>query len=235
MRRNDAQVQRVLLDLVQQFDASDPRIVRFVDSANDQGVSEFASALLSDRTIAPQLARRVLWLLPLFPTATFIDEALRAMVDRPELARFVGRELGKLKDPSTIPALGKVLLEPGQLPEVRMEAAGALGEIGDPGAKPYLVRALDAYSAEPILLREIASGLGYIQLCEGSTDTSERLCQLLDSSVPDVRMAALNALANMVATEALDRIEALLDDQGVTESGERVAGRAAQVVSVLRS
>ena len=116
-----------------------------------------------------------------------------------------------------------------------MEAAGALGEMGDPEGKPYLMRALDAYSAEPAVLREIASGLGYIQLCEGATDTSARLCQLLGSSVPDVRMAALNALANMVATEALDRIEALLNDEGVTESGERVSVRAAQVVSVLRS
>src|SRR5260370_13852737 len=128
MRRSDAQVQRVLLDLGQQVDASDPRVVRLAETTNDQGVSEFASALLADRTIVPHLVRRVLWLLPLFPTATFIDAALRAMVDRPEVARFVGKELGKLKDRSTIPVLGDILLDPSQRPEGRIEAA--VGRMG---------------------------------------------------------------------------------------------------------
>ena len=54
------------------------------------------------------------------------------------------RSLGKLGDPSAVPALGRNL-DIAVISNVRKEAAAALGEIADPSARPLL----EPYSGDP--------------------------------------------------------------------------------------
>ncbi|MBI3272541.1 MAG: HEAT repeat domain-containing protein [Planctomycetes bacterium] len=52
------------------------------------------------------------------------------------------RALGELKDAGAIPALGEVLKNKKEMPEVQADAAAALGAIGDPKAVPLLAENL---------------------------------------------------------------------------------------------
>ena len=233
MSHSEVSRNQILGDLIADLGPKDARAVALQTQDADEGISHLLASLLADMSISPRIAYRVLWLLPSFPTEELIGQALRTMADRPDLAHAAGRELKKLKDPSIIPRLGSMVLDSTLATDSRAEAAVVLGELGDPAGKDFLVRALKALQ-EPIVLRAAAYSLGYIQLLEGSTDAADDLCILLSSSFPEVRLAAVNALSNMWATQARDQIEALVNDQGVTASGENVGKRAAEVSRLLR-
>jgi hypothetical protein len=234
MKRQDPSVQEILRELVAELGPSDPRVIEFGLTQSDEAVSHFVASLLADSSLASMSIRRALWLLPLFPTETLRTQLLRTLTARPEFAHIAGWELRKLKDPSLIQELGSVLLDLTVAPESRAEAAGVLGELGDPKGKDFLIRAMRTKEQEPLVVRKAALGLGYLQLLEGSTDAVDELSNLLTSSFPEVRLAALNALSNMWATQAIDKVEALLGDAGITASGEHVGARAAVVSRLLR-
>jgi HEAT repeat protein len=234
MKHVDGLSRRIVDDLISSLDPADPRLIAFQGMDAEKRVSHLAVSLLRDASVATAIAHRTLLLLPEFATEDFITETLRAMRTRPDLAHVAGRGLRKLRSIGVIDELGALLLDLTVAPQARTEAAAVLGDFGDARAKPFLIRALYAQQQEAAIMRAVAHGLGYIQLLEGSTDATNDICRLLSSDSPDVRLAALNALCNMSATQALERIEELVRDPGVTESGERVGTRAAEVVRILR-
>jgi len=78
-------------------------------------------------------------------------------VDR-EISRIACEKLAKVKDPSVVSELAKVLIN--RPPEVRAAAARALGDIGDRSATPALIKALEDY--DPIVSSAAADAIGQL-------------------------------------------------------------------------
>ncbi|MCX7925838.1 MAG: HEAT repeat domain-containing protein, partial [Fimbriimonadales bacterium] len=113
------------------------------------------------------------------------------------------RTLAEEKTPLAVEELISALRDP--TPEVRREAAKALGAIGDPRAVPALLQVLKDPASD--LALEAAEALGAI----GSPDATEELTTLLDAERIEARIAAIQALRRIADPRALpallDRLE----------------------------
>ena len=105
------------------------------------------------------------------------------------------RTLLEEKTPLAVEELTAALHDP--IPEVRREAARALGAIGDPRAVPALVRALQDPATDLVL--EAAEALGAI----GSPDATDALLPLLQAERIEARVAAAQALRRIADPRAL--------------------------------
>jgi HEAT repeat protein len=90
--------------------------------------------------------------------------------------------------------------------ELRMAAANALGQLGDPGAVSALVDTLD--DPDPRVRERVARACGSI----GDGRAVERLDARLEDGVGRVRRAAADALAAIGTDAALDSLLAAVDD-----------------------
>lgn len=105
------------------------------------------------------------------------------------------RTLLEEKTPLAVEELTTALQDP--IPEVRREAARALGAIGDPRAVPALVRALQDPATDLVL--EAAEAIGAI----GSPDATDALLPLLQAERIESRVAAAQALRRIADPRAL--------------------------------
>lgn len=234
MRRNDSHVRDVLQHVLSALSVSDPRIAEFEQSDDDDGVSRLIEALLADRTLDLAISHLALSLFPLFPTPSLVAQVVEVLRGQPGLSLMAGRELGRLADPAVFPALETILLDSTVATECRVGVTAALADLQDRRVTPLLVRALREGAHEPVVASHVALTLGYVQLRARSKDCAKDLCALLGSEHPDVRFAAVSALGNMWAFDAVSEIEALGGDQGVTTSRQSVGQRAKHVSDLLR-
>ena len=105
------------------------------------------------------------------------------------------RTLLEEKTPLAVEELTAALHDP--IPEVRREAARALGAIGDPRAVPALIRALQDPASDLVL--EAADALGAI----GSPDATDALAPMLEAERVEARIAAAQALRRIADPRAL--------------------------------
>ncbi len=105
------------------------------------------------------------------------------------------RTLVEEKTPLAVEELITALRDP--IPEVRREAAKALGAIGDPRAVPALLQLLKDPASG--LTLEAAEALGAI----GSPDATDELTMLLDDERIEARIAACQALKRIADPRAL--------------------------------
>jgi hypothetical protein len=105
------------------------------------------------------------------------------------------RTLLEEKTPLAVEELTAALQDP--IPEVRREAARALGAIGDPRAVPALIQALQDPASDLVL--EAADALGAI----GSYDATDALLPLLHAERIEARIAAAQALRRIADPRAL--------------------------------
>ncbi len=105
------------------------------------------------------------------------------------------RTLAEEKTPLAVEELMTALRDP--IPEVRREAAKALGAIGDPRAVPALLQVLKDPASDLVL--EAAEALGAI----GSPDATNELATLLDSERIEARIASIQALKRIADPRAL--------------------------------
>jgi HEAT repeat protein/MFS-type transporter involved in bile tolerance (Atg22 family) len=105
------------------------------------------------------------------------------------------RTLLEEKTPLAVEELTAALHDP--IPEVRREAARALGAIGDSRAVPALIRALHDPASDLVL--EAADALGAI----GSTEATDALLPLLEAERIEARIAAAQALRRIADPRAL--------------------------------
>ncbi len=95
--------------------------------------------------------------------------------------------LGRIQDPSTIPALAEALSD--EIPPVRAAAAFALGQTWDEGAEQILIEALEL-EKNPRVRGAIVDALGKL----GTEKACKPLAEALDAPEPDVRGRAAIAL-----------------------------------------
>jgi hypothetical protein len=105
------------------------------------------------------------------------------------------RTLLEEKTPLAVEELTAALQDP--IPEVRREAARALGAIGDARAVPALIQALHDPASDLVL--EAADALGAI----GSPDATDALLPLLEAERIEARIAAAQALRRIADPRAL--------------------------------
>ncbi|MCS7272638.1 MAG: MFS transporter [Fimbriimonadales bacterium] len=108
------------------------------------------------------------------------------------------RTLMEEKTPLAVEELTAALHDP--TPEVRREAAKALGVIGDARAVPALVQALHDPASDLVL--EAAEALGAI----GSSEATPELVKLLSAERIEVRIAAIQALRRIADPRALPHL-----------------------------
>jgi len=107
-------------------------------------------------------------------------------------------------------------------PQVRMEAAAALGELGEPGALPHLIKRLDD-GAAPVR-QNAAIALGTIRHPDGF----EPLATALREGPADLRFQAATSLAEIDPARAFDLVVAALADKD-----NEVVGAAALSVGAI--
>ncbi len=198
----------------------------------DGAVGGFLEAILRDGSLSEEVVGRALWLVPFVRTVSVVNEVKVLLRSRPELALAAGNTLGQLADRALAPSLAETLLDPTVSAESRAGAAYALGAIGDVSTKSALVKALRTAGQQPIVLDRVAEALGYLH--EEARDAVDDLCALLTADSPEVRYAALCALGNINATEALERVEHLIDDNSVSKYGH-VGETAIRVAEAFRA
>jgi hypothetical protein len=94
------------------------------------------------------------------PAATYAAQSLAdgGLASAPALARLIGRALRAHDEPELLTALTRALKAPD--PELRRQAAMALGKSGRRAAEPALVACLD--TSDPKLLRSVVEALGKV-------------------------------------------------------------------------
>lgn len=93
------------------------------------------------------------------------------------------------------------------IPELRMAAANALGNLGETNAIPALIQALD--DENPAVRTRVCAALGTLE----HPRAVEPLIEQLDDSRGRVRLAAANALATIGNDRALSALLAMLSDE----------------------
>jgi HEAT repeat protein len=147
----------------------------------------------------------------LFPSSTITFEAaLRDLAQgSPKARAMAAHALGDVTEPvekrRALDALIRALDDDRM--EVRSEACASLGDLGEPGAVPFLIKKLDD-GAEPVR-QAAAIALGGI----GHADGFQPLADALRSGPADLRFQAATSLAEIDATRAFEPIAAALDDR----------------------
>ncbi|GIV06892.1 MAG: hypothetical protein KatS3mg017_0094 [Fimbriimonadales bacterium] len=123
--------------------------------------------------------------------------AMRQLRGRADVATRLNavRTIAEAKTPLAVEELISALRDP--IPEVRREAAKALGAIGDPRAVPHLLQVLKDPASDLVL--EAAEALGAI----GSPDATPELTNLLGAERIEARIAAIQALKRIADPRAL--------------------------------
>jgi HEAT repeat protein len=158
------------------------------------------------------------------PTITF-EAALRDLANgSPKARAMAAHALGDVTEPvekrRALDALIRALDD--DLPQVRMEACAALGELGEPGALAHLIKRLDD-GAAPVR-QNAAIALGTI----GHADAFEPLATALKDGPADLRFQAATSLAEIDPARAFDHVLAALDDRD-----QEVVGAAALSVGAI--
>ena len=234
MKRDEPEVSGGFEELISVLEPTDRRVLDFRASRDDEGASRFVRQILADGDLDIKATALALWLVPRIATPELIHGVVELIRKRPAIALMAGSKLGRLHDATTFAGLEDIILDTSLAYESRAGAAVALAELRDSKVIPVLIRALRTTLQEPVLASHIAMALGFVQLHTGSKDAAGDLCELLRSNSPDVRVAAINALGNMLAFEAVEAVEALRNDPGITTRGQSVGQRAQQVSEFLR-
>lgn len=142
--------------------------------------------------------------------------------DRARVA--AAQALGDLEDPTerrrALVALTRALDD--DLPQVRAEACGSLGTLGDPSVIPAIVKRLD--DGTPLVRQHAAIALGAI----GDDDGFEPLATALKEGPADLRFQAASSIAEIDAHRAVDPLIAALDDRD-----PQVVGAAALALGAI--
>ncbi len=135
-------------------------------------------------------------------TAERFARALGA--ERPELRMAAANALGRLGEPSTLPAILKTLTDPD--PRVRLRACHACGSFADPRAVPALIERLEDDSR---VRRAAANALGGI-----ATDRAlAPLIDLLDDGDESIRRIAASALGKANNPQPVEPLARALGDE----------------------
>ncbi len=135
-------------------------------------------------------------------TAERFARALGA--ERPELRMAAANALGRLGEPSTLPAILKTLTDPD--PRVRLRACHACGSFADPRAVPALIKRLEDDSR---VRRAAANALGGI-----ATDRAlAPLIDLLDDGDESIRRIAASALGKANNPQPVEPLARALGDE----------------------
>ena len=135
-------------------------------------------------------------------TAERFARALGA--ERPELRMAAANALGRLGEPSTLPAILKALTDPD--PRVRLRACHACGSFADPRAVPALIERLEDDSR---VRRAAANALGGI-----ATDRAlAPLIDLLDDGDESIRRIAASALGKANNPQPVEPLARALGDE----------------------
>jgi HEAT repeat protein len=158
------------------------------------------------------------------PTITF-EAAMRDLANgSPKARAMAAHALGDVTEPvekrRALDALIRALDD--DLPQVRMEACAALGELGEPGALPHLIKRLDDGAAA--VRQNAAIALGTI----GHGDAFEPLLTALQEGPADLRFQAATSIAEVDAARAFQYVLAALDDRD-----QEVVGAAALSVGAI--
>jgi HEAT repeat protein len=162
----------------------------------------------------------------LFPSQTITFEAaLRDLANgSPKSRAMAAHALGDVTEPvekrRALDALIRALDD--DLPQVRMEACAALGELGEPGALPHLIKRLDD-GAAPVR-QNAAIALGTI----GHSDAFEPLATALKEGPADLRFQAATSIAEVDPARAFSHVLSALDDRD-----QEVVGAAALSVGAI--
>jgi HEAT repeats len=213
----------------------DSRATRLRSDETNEGVAQVLESLLLDKSSDVDLLARLLRLVHLFSTPGLLRAVVDILRERSDLAAQAAGALARSREPSTIPELEGILKQRALAPECRAGAARVLGYFPDPRAKASILFTLRASEEDPLVLGAAARALGDLQARERLTDAAGELYDLLRSSSPDVRYAALDALGRMGAKEALEHVESLLDDGARTAAGMPIDEKAAQVSRSFRA
>jgi HEAT repeat protein len=164
----------------------------------------------------------------LFPSSQItLDAAIRDLASGTPRARaFAAHKLGDFTaDPTekrrAVEALAKAALTDDR-PEVRAEACGSLGELGDDSAVPVLVERL--HDQRPEVRQSAAIALGTIRHPDGF----EPLAKALRDGPEDLRFQAATSLAEIDPARAFDPIVAALLDRD-----PQVVGAAALALGAI--
>ncbi|MGE0548745.1 MAG: HEAT repeat domain-containing protein [Kofleriaceae bacterium] len=147
----------------------------------------------------------------LFPSTTITFEAaLRDLTQGSPKARvFAANALGEVTEPTekrrALEALITALDD--DRPEVRAEACGSLGELGEPGALSPLIKRLSDGVAG--VRQNAAIALGTL----GHADGFAPLVEALATGPADLRFQAATSLAEIDGARAYDPLVAALDDK----------------------
>ncbi|SNR38052.1 HEAT repeat domain-containing protein [Halorubrum vacuolatum] len=135
-------------------------------------------------------------------TAERFARALGA--ERPELRMAAANALGRLGEPSTLPAVVEALSDPD--PRVRLRACQACGAFADPRAIPALIERLED---DPRVRRAAANALGGI-----ATDRAlDPLIDLLDDADESIRRIAASALGKANNPRPVEPLARALGDE----------------------
>ncbi|MCX5743689.1 MAG: HEAT repeat domain-containing protein [Proteobacteria bacterium] len=162
----------------------------------------------------------------LFPSSTItLEAALRDLAQGSGKARAAAAQaLGDISDPAArrraVEALIAALDD--DLPEVRAEACGSLGSLGDASAIPKIVKKLD--DGTPIVRQHAAIALGSI----GDPAGFAPLATALKEGPADLRFQAVSSIAEIDEERAYEPILAALDDRD-----PQVVGAAALALGAL--
>jgi VWFA-related protein len=211
-------------------------------------------------TVRPDL--RVSALRGFFAPRAIVDVGLRDLADSDPLVRAdAAWDLGFVSEPRVVRTLGARLAD--DAPVVRRRAAEALGRIGDRQALPWLVerlgdadhsvalaafRAIEAFGAaaqevlaadvtarpppERVRLAAAAALLGTV----GDDRALSALADLLHAPAPEVRLAAVRALADLGLAAGVGPLRGALADpdpglrRAVLRGIARLAGQAARPI-----
>lgn len=147
----------------------------------------------------------------LFPSQTItLEAALRDLAQGSPRARaFAAHALGELTDPAEKRRATDALLAAldDDRFEVRAEACGSLGELGEPSAIPALIKRLD--DGAPPVRQNAAIALGTI----GHPDGFQPLADYLHDGPADLRFQAATSLAEIDTKRAYPLLVAALDDK----------------------
>lgn len=214
---------------------NDPRVSRFRRDVEGDALSRLLEDVLADQSLSVDISSRALWLAPLVPTLSLVEQIVTTLRLRPELAGLAADALHRVRELSTLPELQAILLDRSLSSECRASSARAMAWLFDPNVKASLLQVLNSPNEDTSVLLEVLDALGMSQLYQRATDATEDICRLLLSEVPDIRDAVLTTLGNIGATDAISRIEALVGDAAKTSSGRSVGENAARVLRLLRS
>ncbi|HEX7703950.1 MAG TPA: HEAT repeat domain-containing protein [Kofleriaceae bacterium] len=165
----------------------------------------------------------------LFPSSTItFDAALRDLASGSPKARAIAAHaLGGVTEPverrRAVDALVRAL-DDDDRPEVRAEAASSLGELGEPGALPSLIKRL-ADGAAPVR-QNAAIALGTMRAIEGFEPLAEALAQ----GPADLRFQAATSLAEIDPVKSFPHVVKALSDRD-----PQVVGAAALSVGAIAS